>query len=171
MFQEQQEAQKKSAPGPQAKFVGHYHNRANEKYLLERQQLSFEVDYDVFEQKFWPKIGTRKQMKKISASLVWTEIFSTIKGGIRSCQFYMGYLPRHIYIKQEGSEFLYLNEKKTIYYIFLEYEKWKSEQRAYDFMDIVNHIQKRLWYGETLRKMKMDFLMVDEVQDLTPKTL
>ena len=83
----------------------------------------------------------------------------------------MGYLPKHIYLKDEATDFLYLNEKKAIYYIFLEYEKWKAEQRAYDFMDVVNHIQKRLWYGEAMKRMKMDYLMVDEVQDLTPKTL
>ncbi|CDW72543.1 lupus brain antigen [Stylonychia lemnae] len=157
---------------PQSRYVGSLHNRYTEKqYLLERQQLSFEVDYDTFEQKFWPKIITRKNLKKFSPTLVWTEIYSVIKGGMQSGLYYMGYLPRDVYIKEEASEFLYLDEKKAIYYIFLEYEKWKAEQRAYDFMDIVNHIQKRLWYGETVRRMKMDYLMVDEVQDLTPKTL
>ena len=109
-------------------------------------------------------------MKRFSPTLVWTEIYSVIKGGMQSASYYMGYLPRHIYLS-EASEFLYLNERKAIYYIFLEYEKWKSEQRAYDFMDVVNHIQKRLWYGEVLKRMTMDYLMVDEVQDLTPKTL
>jgi superfamily I DNA/RNA helicase len=38
-------------------------------------------------------------------------------------------------------------------------------------MDVVNHLQKRLWYGDTLKRMSIDYLMVDEVQDLTPKTL
>lgn len=82
-------------------------------------------------------------MKKLSPTLIWTEIYSVIKGGLKSCEYYMGYLPKHIYVKNEASDFLNINEKKTIYYIFLQYEKWKSEQRAYDFMDIVNHLQKR----------------------------
>ena len=129
------------------------------------------MDYDVFEQKFWPKIGTRRTAKKISPTLVWTEIYSVIKGGQRSCDFWMGFLPKHVYLKSEASDFLYLAEKKAIYYIFLEYEKWKAEQRAYDFMDVVNHIQKRLWHNGAYKRMQMDYLMVDEVQDLTPKTL
>jgi superfamily I DNA/RNA helicase len=110
-------------------------------------------------------------MKKISSTLVWTEIFSVIKGGMSSCQYYMGYLPKQAYVQKEGSEFLGLNERRMIYYLFLEYERWKAEQNAYDFMDVVNHLQKRLWYGDTLKRMSIDYLMVDEVQDLTPKTL
>ena len=128
-----------------------YHNRtntANEKYIMEKQQLSYEVDFEMFESKFWPKVGNRKSMKKLSPTVVWTEIYSVIKGGLSSSHYYMGYLPRHIYIKDEASSFLNLNEKKTIYYLFLEYEKWKAEQRAYDFMDVINHLQKRMWYGE-----------------------
>ena len=30
-------------------------------------------------------------------------------------------------------------------------------------MDVINHIQKRLWYGDVMKRMKMDYLMVDEV--------
>ena len=125
------------------KFTGYYHNRIgakNEKYIMEHQQLSFEVDFDIFESKFWPKVGNRKNMKKISPTLVWTEIYSVIKGGLKSSTFYMGYLPKQLYNKSEGSDFLTCNEKKTIYYLFLEYEKWKAEQHAYDFMDVVNHL-------------------------------
>jgi superfamily I DNA/RNA helicase len=83
----------------------------------------------------------------------------------------MGYLPKHIYVTKEGSDFLHFNERRLIYFLFLEYERWKAEQNAYDFMDVVNHLQKRLWYGDTLKRMSIDYLMVDEVQDLTPKTL
>lgn len=88
-----------------------------------------------------------------------------------SSYFYQGYLPKKEYVKKEGSYFLNVNEKILIYFIFLEYERWKSEQNAYDFMDIVNHLSKRLYHGDTIKRMSIDYLMVDEVQDLTPKTL
>jgi len=102
---------------------------------------------------------------------VWTEIYSVIKGGMKSCGYYLGYLPKHDYVESQGSGFLKKDERRLIYYLFLEYERWKKEVNAYDFMDIINHLQKRLWYGDTLKRMQMDYLMVDEVQDLTPKTL
>lgn len=63
-----------------------YNNRKTvtqgNKFLIEKQQLSFEVDYDLFESKFWPKIAHRRCLKKLSPTLVWTEIYSVIKGGM-----------------------------------------------------------------------------------------
>ena len=50
--------------------------------------MSFEVEYDVFVEKFWPKIAQRRNLKKFTASLIWTEIYSVIKGGIRSNSYY-----------------------------------------------------------------------------------
>jgi hypothetical protein len=41
------------------------------------KQLSYEVDYDSFKNKFWPKVAP---WATISALVVWTEIFSKIKG-------------------------------------------------------------------------------------------
>jgi superfamily I DNA/RNA helicase len=152
-----------------------YNNRnsvtAGNKFLIEKQQLSFEVDYDIFESKFWPKIAHRRFLKKLSPTLVWTEIYSVIKGGTYSSWFYQGYLPKHEYVHKHGSYFLSLTERNLIYFIYLEYERWKAEQNAYDFMDVVNHLHKRLYHGDTLKRMSIDYLMVDEVQDLTPKTL
>ncbi len=59
---------------------------------------------------------------------------------MKSCNFYQGYLPKKEYVFFEGSYFLTANEKRLIYFIFLEYERWKAEQNAYDFMDVVNHL-------------------------------
>ena len=39
-------------------------------------------------------------------------------------------------------------------------------------MDVVSYVSRRLRYGyETLSYRKLDYLMIDEVQDLTPKTI
>ena len=117
---------------------------------MEKQTLSFEVDYDIFESKFWPKISHRRHLKKLSPTLVWTEIYSVIKGSIRSKCYYQGYLPDYEYVNGGEKHFLNKIEKRIIYFIFLEYERWKSENSAYDFMDVVNHLYKRIYYGDTL---------------------
>lgn len=125
------------------KGFSYYNNRVKTQgnnFLIEKQQLSFEVEYDIFESKFWPKISNRRCLKRLSPTLVWTEIYSVIKGGMQSCYFYQGYLPKREYVFKEGSYFLNYNEKRLIYFIFLEYERWKSEQNAYDFMDVINHL-------------------------------
>ena len=41
------------------------------------QNLSFEVDYEMFRTKFWPKITFRTQ---VTPFVAWTEICSEIKG-------------------------------------------------------------------------------------------
>jgi len=62
----------------------------------------------------------------MSPTLVWTEIFSVIKGSIESNQYFQGYLPIRVYIEKEASKFLNLKERQTVFYIFLEYERWKQ---------------------------------------------
>ena len=63
-------------------------------------------------------------------------------------------------------------ERKTVYWIFLEYEKWKKEVNAFDLMDLVHHVNSS---GKTNQRyysdLRINYLMIDEVQDLTPKTL
>lgn len=63
-------------------------------------------------------------------------------------------------------------ERKTVYWIFLEYERWKKDSNAFDLMDLVHHIYtngkaSQRYYND----MRINYLMIDEVQDLTPKTL
>ena len=82
----------------------------------------------------------------------------------------MGLLPQQEYIKKTTS-FLNEQDKKLIYYLFLEYESWKQKTHGFDFMDLVNHLQKHLRWNNRQNSMAIDYLMVDEVQDLTPKTL
>lgn len=155
----------------QTKYYGYSHYR---NYV--RQQLSFEVDYDVFVNRFFnrfkQKSRTLQRQKKLSEALIWTEIFSVIKGGSDAIKYYGGILPARKYITESGSPTLTKHELQTVYWIFIEYEKWKEEQNAFDLMDLVIHIRRSSkvtshWYHE----IKMDYLMIDEVQDLTPATL
>ena len=80
---------------------------------------------------------TKALAKKLSPSFLWTEIMSIIKGSISSQT--SNYLDRSDYMEQ-GSEFLTQQEKGTVYYIFLHYENWKLNVRAFDFLDVVNHV-------------------------------
>jgi len=59
------------------------------------QMLAQEIDYEVFERRFWPRFGFNNKM---SPMLVWTEIFSTIKGSSESFNFLMASLPREEYM-------------------------------------------------------------------------
>jgi hypothetical protein len=45
-------------------------------------QMSFEVTFEIFETKFYSRLAMQRQYRKLSANIVWTEIYSVIKGGI-----------------------------------------------------------------------------------------
>lgn len=49
------------------------------------QEFAQEVDFEVFQRKFWPKQSYIH--KGLTASQVWTEIFSVIKGSHNSASF------------------------------------------------------------------------------------
>ena len=69
--------------------------------------------------------------------MIWTEIFSVIKGGLHSSDHYQGFLTAKTYIGYHASPFLSIIERQTVYWIFLEYERWKKEENAFDLMDLV----------------------------------
>ena len=82
--------------------------------------------------------------KKLSPTFIWTEIMSLIKGSLHQrYELAKSYLTRYEYQKH-GSALLSKKEKSTIYYIFLKYEEWKINTRAFDFLDVVNHVMTQL---------------------------
>ena len=150
----------------------------SQKYLIKRdfkikdQAFAQEVDFEMFESKFY---GKNKGRLSISAMNVWTEIFSVIKGGLQTDWY--GYIRRGAtsimqkkkYFNIKSSmDYLSLKERNQIYWIYVKYEQWKTENNLYDFMDVVKHVS--LHYPGYL-KSKIDYLIVDEVQDLTPLTI
>ena len=85
----------------------------------------------------------------------------------------MGHYNAKEYIQVRASAFLSKAERQCVYAIYLEYERWKQERHAFDLMDLVQYIFNSSkvtssWYG---LGMRMDFLMIDEVQDLTPSAM
>jgi superfamily I DNA/RNA helicase len=142
------------------------------KLSIEEQTFAQEVDFEMFEAKFWKK---NKGRIKVSAMNVWTEIFSVIKGGLQtdwwsyirhgSCSV----VSKTRYLRMKSSmDYLDAKERLQIYWIYVKYEKWKNAHNYYDFMDVVRHV---FYHFPSYRKTKIDYLIVDEVQDLTPLTI
>jgi len=72
-----------------------------------KTKLSFEVDYDFFFVNFWPTVNKKfYTSKNITAHLVWTEIYSTIKGSAASHQYPFQYLIQSAYIQLTSNTFL-----------------------------------------------------------------
>ena len=97
----------------------------------------------MFEEKFMTRMYifmTKSLTKRLSATFLWTEIMSVIKGSLhQGSEFYQSYLSRREYM-HHANNVLSKKEKCTIYYIFLKYEEWKMNIRAFDFLDVVNHV-------------------------------
>lgn len=130
-------------------------------------QLQYEVTFEVFEQKFYSRLAIQRSYRKLTASTVWTEIYSVIKGSLKAASSYCGYVQLHDYLSDEGSSFLSGGDKRNIYFAFLQYEKWKSNVGAFDFMDVVHHVWSNRWsgigYSKLYGKLQFDYLLVDEV--------
>ena len=140
-----------------------------ENAIIHSQMFRQEVDFEMFENKFW---GKSKGSIKLSALNVWTEIYSVIKGGIGNISLYFsnGVLNYNEYLTSQSSmgDSISRSVKRQIYLIYMKYEKWKNQNNCYDFMDVVNHVFRN--YPQTTNK-KIDYLVVDEVQDLAPLTI
>lgn len=130
--------------------------------------LSFEVTFEVFEKRFYDRMAHGGQFRMLSANTVWTEIFSVIKGSERASNRNTGYLSLYDYLNERMEDRIYLSKEmqQTIYYVFLCYEKWKKNVGAFDFLDVVSHV----WNNkhQLLTRHYLDYLLVDEVQDLPP---
>ena len=143
-----------------------------------------EVTLEMFEEQFMPKMQrfmTKSLSRRLSPTFIWTEIMSVIKGGIaHKNQLHQKYFSRKQYLSRY-SDVLTKKEKSTIYYIFLKYEEWKLNSRAFDFLDVVNHVMIHTShsysntysdnYQLSSKFNAFDFLIIDEVQDLYPKTI
>ena len=81
-----------------------------------KKNLSFEIDYDYFALYFWPTVRHKDySARNITSHLVWTEIFSTIKGGATAHHYLGQYLPEKVYISESTNSFLTHNEKLDVY--------------------------------------------------------
>nr|XP_011463726.1 PREDICTED: uncharacterized protein LOC101298122 [Fragaria vesca subsp. vesca] len=134
--------------------------------LLQTVMRTKEVNYDKFYSSYWPHFNIQIT-KKLDASRVFTEIISHIKGGLEALEASDGICSRDCYVKMSGrASNLSEENKEIIYDIFQVYEKMKLRNGEFDIADFVNDIHRRLKH-ENYRGDEMDYVYIDEVQDLT----
>ncbi|CAD8091856.1 unnamed protein product [Paramecium primaurelia] len=130
-----------------------------------------EVTQDVFVRIFWPKILTTIKSKcPISKCFdpiyVWSEICTKIKGHETSHEYpdrYMNY--DNYYYMQSLPE----DQCSFVYEAFQIYEQHKYQLGYYDLLDLVNHINYELAYGNDIIE-NVHYLILDELQDV-PKAV
>ncbi|XP_026433956.1 uncharacterized protein LOC113331459 [Papaver somniferum] len=128
---------------------------------------SKEVNYDRFNSFYWPHFNCHLT-RKLDSSTVFVEIMSHIKGGLIAGRVPNGKLSRGNYLLLSEGRVSTLSKdlRELIYDIFLDYEKKKLLNGEFDFADLVTDLHQRLRKG-IYRGDQMDFVYVDEVQDLT----
>ena len=126
-----------------------------------------EVNYEKFSTSYWPRFNTQ-QTKMLDSSRVFTEIISHIKGGPQAVEAGDGKLSREDYVLLSDVRVSCLSKQKReiIYDIFQNYEKMKNEKGEFDFSDLVIDLHHR-FRVERYKGDEMNFVYVDEVQDLT----
>ncbi|XP_038701351.1 uncharacterized protein LOC119998175 isoform X2 [Tripterygium wilfordii] len=141
--------------------------RSLKSVILETFIRNNEVTYDKFSSLYWPHFNTQLT-KKLDSSRVFTEIISYIKGGPRAMEASDGKLSREDYIQFSERRVSRLSTQKSekVYDIFLNYEKMKTENGEFDLADLVIDLHLRL-QEERYKGDKVDFVYIDEVQDLT----
>jgi superfamily I DNA/RNA helicase len=126
-----------------------------------------EVNYERFSSSYWPHFNTQLT-KMLDSSRVFTEIISHIKGGPQAVEAGDGKLSHDEYVLLSEGRVSSLNKQKReiIYEVFQNYEKMKIENGDFDMADLVIDLHRRL-RDERYEGDEIDFVYVDEVQDLT----
>ncbi|XXG72001.1 hypothetical protein AAC387_Pa07g1195 [Persea americana] len=132
---------------------------------------SKEINYERFVSVYWPHFNTQVT-KKLDPSTVFTQIISHIKGGAEVGGLGDGKLSREEYVMLSESKGWTLSrkERERIYDIFCDYERKKVANGEFDLSDFVTDLHRRLardgYAGD-----RMDFVYIDEVQDLTMRQI
>lgn len=124
------------------------------------------MDYDYFVTHFWPNVQKKYYCtRNITPHLIWTEIYSTIKGSASSHLYPGQYMSQNVYLNSSTNTFLTKEEKLDVYETFCQYERWKIRVGAYDIMDAVNYILNYIRF-RVYDAPEIHYIMIDEVQDL-----
>lgn len=151
--------------------LGQGKSRSSSSVALQAFIRIKEVTYDRFCSFYWPHFSN-KLTKKLDSSRVFTEIISHIKGGLQAAEACDSKLDREEYLQLAEGRVSTLSRQKRdkIYDIFQDYEKMKMERGEYDLADLVIDLHHRL-RNERFEGHKMDFVYIDEVQDLTMRQI
>ncbi|KAI9169144.1 hypothetical protein LWI28_007641 [Acer negundo] len=143
------------------------HIQSSRSVALQTFIRTKEVNFDRFSSRYWPHFNA-ELTRKLDSSLVFTEIISHIKGGLRAMDVGDGRLSREDYVQLSWSRVSTLStcKREKIYDVFLNYEKMKVKNGEFDLADLVIDLHCRL-RDENIHVDLMDFVYIDEVQDLT----
>ncbi|MCL7038809.1 hypothetical protein MKW94_025092 [Papaver nudicaule] len=132
---------------------------------------SKEINFDRFNSFYWPHFNS-EMTRKLDSSTVFTEIISHIKGGLIDGRVPDGKLSKEDYksLSFGRVSVLSMETREMIYDIFIDYERKKVLNGEYDLSDFVIDLHSRLKNG-SFRGDDMDFVYIDEVQDLTMRQI
>ncbi|KAG8929887.1 hypothetical protein FRC02_004920 [Tulasnella sp. 418] len=120
------------------------------------------VTFNMFRRDIWPHFN--QQLKSgLSASLVWSEFMSVIKGSEEALCSGRGYVDRLTYETMRSKAGL-TSVRARIYDLFESYLRQKRDLRWYDHPERT-HVLLRALSAVGLRGDLIDSLYVDEVQD------
>ncbi|RUS29895.1 AAA domain-containing protein [Jimgerdemannia flammicorona] len=127
-----------------------------------------EVTFSRFRDVYWKHFDLYFQ-RKYDVSAIWMEFQSCIKGSLNSLLYPRGILPLDVFVElaDSGSFTFNRDERNEIYRLFLKYETKKRGKRDWDVGDLTSHIFLEL-ANTRYRGRIIDYIYVDEVQDLTP---
>ncbi|ONI29819.1 hypothetical protein PRUPE_1G215600 [Prunus persica] len=150
-----------------ARKLSHGQLQSSRSISLQTFIRTKEVKYERFSSSYWPHFNIQLT-KMLEASRVFTEIISHIKGGLEAMEAGDGKLNREDYVRLSESRGSNLSKQKreAIYDIFQAYEKMKMKNGEFDLGDFVIDLHHRLRH-EKYGGDQMDFVYIDEVQDLT----
>ncbi|XP_051116744.1 uncharacterized protein LOC127241644 [Andrographis paniculata] len=131
-----------------------------------------EVTFDHFRSSYWPRFNS-SLTKSLDPSRVFTEIMSHIKGGLPEGENCDSKRSRDAYLSLSDSRVstLSVDQRDMIYDIYESYEKMKKTRGEFDMADFVLDVLRRLEESGDLPGDKMDFVYIDEVQDLTMRQI
>ncbi|KAK9063838.1 hypothetical protein SSX86_017710 [Deinandra increscens subsp. villosa] len=130
-----------------------------------------EVTFDRFCSDYWPHFNENHR-KKLDPARVFTEIISHIKGGLLAGECTDGKLNFEGYSSLAESRVSTLTKQKreNVYSLFQAYENMKTERGEFDLGDLVIDLHRRLKI-ERYKGDQMDFVFIDEVQDLSMRQI
>ena len=105
---------------------------------------------------------TQKLLKlKLKPIEIYSQINSVIKGSLKSHLSYSNCITKEDYLNL-GKKLTDLPDLDTIYETFCEYETWKKNNNLFDTQDLIRQVKV-----EYKNIKLLDYLFLDEVQDLT----
>lgn len=130
-----------------------------------------EVTYDVFVEKIWPKMKLNSSEKKYHPSLIWTEIFSFLKGSFEAVSSEGGVLNETEYSRIGRKRApAYSEERKHIYQLFQLYERFRKTKGYFDQTDFIFNLHKRFQNQKHFHWI-IHQIYIDETQDFTQAEL